>query len=150
MKSYSLFHNLKRPKSAFNQLVAKCIYTNEHIKRLKVYKKISDKLIKLLKWFLLHFEATSYKKMRLSNVSLRHRSLFHNLKRGKCDFSEIVAIWIYILHFEAKCYKKMRLSNVSLRHPSLFHNFKWGKCDFIEIVAIWIYKKKLIKRPKVY
>ena len=71
LKARSLVHNLKRRKCDFSKLVAICICIKVHIKRLKVYWKISPELIKLLKWFLLHFEAKSYKKMRLSKLSLK-------------------------------------------------------------------------------
>ena len=80
--------------------VAICVNIKLHIKRPKVYWKIflEPQAFELI---FQPFKAKSYKEMGLSKLSLRPRSLFHNLKRRKCDFSKLVAICVNIkLHIK--------------------------------------------------
>ena len=75
-KPCSLFHNFKLRKGDFSNLVAMCLHIKVYIERVKVYEKISFKVIKL--------------------SSLKPCSLFHNFKSRKGDFRNLVVMCLHI------------------------------------------------------
>ena len=110
LKPCSHFHNFISSKGDFSKLVAMCLHIKVYLERLKVYEKIFQEQIKLLKWFFLHRVATKYKNVRLLKLSLKLCSLFHNFKSRKGDFSNLVAKCIYTnVHIKPVSYTHLTL-----------------------------------------
>ena len=122
LKPCSLFHNFKSRKVDFSNLVAMSLNIKVYIERLKIYEKIFQEQIKLLKWFFLHRLAKKYKNVRLLKLSLKPCSLFHNFKSRKGDFSNLVAMCLHIKVYieRVKVYEKI--------YKELIELLKWFFC----------------------